>query len=179
MQNLGLCSAPLIVRGSISCQSCCDMGPRFFRSHSKVCCFTSRSKFFHLYGDVTITGEGLQKLGLSAGRDLYVSHLLWHGTLVFPVSSEGPGLIRRTISFCRLLWHARGCEESILTWILTNPHPKDRPISRLLWHTRGCGRSILTRILAGLLRTNPWSLITESKIISNRPLLSESVASTI
>jgi hypothetical protein len=27
-------------------------------------CFTSRSRIFHLYGDVTITGEGLQNLGL-------------------------------------------------------------------------------------------------------------------
>jgi hypothetical protein len=26
--------------------------------------FTSRSRIFHLYGDVTITGEGLQNLGL-------------------------------------------------------------------------------------------------------------------
>jgi hypothetical protein len=25
--------------------------------------FTSRSRIFHLYGDVTITGEGLQNLG--------------------------------------------------------------------------------------------------------------------
>jgi hypothetical protein len=26
--------------------------------------FTSRSRIFHLYGDVTIAGEGLQNLGL-------------------------------------------------------------------------------------------------------------------
>jgi hypothetical protein len=27
-------------------------------------CFTSRSKHFHVYGDVTIIGKGLQNLGL-------------------------------------------------------------------------------------------------------------------
>jgi hypothetical protein len=41
--------------------------------------FTSRSRIVHLYGDVTIAGEGLQNLGLCSG-----------GTSVFPVSSEGP-----------------------------------------------------------------------------------------
>ena len=29
-----------------------------------IYCFTSRLRIFHLYGDVTITGEGLQNLGL-------------------------------------------------------------------------------------------------------------------
>jgi hypothetical protein len=57
----------------------------------------SRSRIFHLYGDVTIAGEGLQKLGLCSalrafeqGGIFIVPHLLWHGTSVFPVSSEGP-----------------------------------------------------------------------------------------
>jgi hypothetical protein len=44
----------------------------FIGTHGKVLsenwlaiyCFTSRSRIFHLYGDVTITGEGLQNLGL-------------------------------------------------------------------------------------------------------------------
>jgi hypothetical protein len=56
--------------------------------------FTSRSRIFHLYGDV-ITGEGLQNLGLCSalrafeqGGIFIVPHLLWHGTSVFPVSSE-------------------------------------------------------------------------------------------
>jgi hypothetical protein len=31
---------------------------------SIIYCVTSRSRIFHLYGDVTITGEGLQNLGL-------------------------------------------------------------------------------------------------------------------
>jgi hypothetical protein len=59
--------------------------------------FTSRSRIFHLYGDVTITGEWLQNLGLCSafrafeqGGIFIVSRLLWHGALVFPVSFEGP-----------------------------------------------------------------------------------------
>jgi hypothetical protein len=59
--------------------------------------FTSRSRIFHLYGDVTIAGEGLQNLGLCSalrafeqGGIFIVPHLLRHGTSVFPVSSEGP-----------------------------------------------------------------------------------------
>jgi hypothetical protein len=45
--------------------------------------FTSRSIIFHLYGDVTIAGEGLQNLGLCSalkafeqGGIFIVSHLL-------------------------------------------------------------------------------------------------------
>jgi hypothetical protein len=50
-----------------------------------------------IYGDVTIAGEGLQNLSLCSelrafeqGGIFIVPHLLWHGTSVFPVSSEGP-----------------------------------------------------------------------------------------
>jgi hypothetical protein len=60
-------------------------------------CFTSCSRIFHLYGDVTIAGEVLQNLSLCSalrafeqGGVFIVSHLLWHGTSVFPVSSERP-----------------------------------------------------------------------------------------
>jgi hypothetical protein len=60
--------------------------------------FTCRSRIFHLYGDVTIAGERLPNFGLCSalrafeqgGIFLIVPHLLWHGTSVFPVSSEGP-----------------------------------------------------------------------------------------
>jgi hypothetical protein len=45
--------------------------------------FTSRSRIFHLYGDVTIAGEGLQNLGLcwaliafEQGGIFIVTHLL-------------------------------------------------------------------------------------------------------
>jgi hypothetical protein len=61
-----------------------------------IYCFTSRSRIFHLYGDITFTGEGLQNLGLCSalrafekGGIFIVPHLLWHGASVFPVSSEG------------------------------------------------------------------------------------------
>jgi hypothetical protein len=57
----------------------------------------SRSRIFHSYGDVTIAGEGLQNWGLclalrafEQGGIFIVSHLLWNGTSVFSVSSEGP-----------------------------------------------------------------------------------------
>jgi hypothetical protein len=60
-----------------------------------IYCFTSHSRICHLYGDVTISGEGLQNLGLCSalgafeqGGIFIVPHLLWHGTSVFPVSSE-------------------------------------------------------------------------------------------
>jgi hypothetical protein len=63
--------------------------------------FTPPLRIFHLYRDVTITGEGLQNLGLCSalkafeqGRIFIVPHLLSHGISVFPVSSEGrPHLI--------------------------------------------------------------------------------------
>jgi hypothetical protein len=58
---------------------------------------TSRSRLFYLYGDVTIAGEGMQNLRLCSalrafkqGGICIVQHLLWHGTSVFPVSSETP-----------------------------------------------------------------------------------------
>jgi hypothetical protein len=97
-----------------------------WRQHENVrliiYCFTSCSRIFHLRGDVTINGEGLQNLGLCSalmaleqGGIFIVPHLLWHGVSVFS------GLIRRTA-----------------------------PFSRLLRHTRGCGRPILTRILSGM-----------------------------
>jgi hypothetical protein len=59
--------------------------------------FTSRSRIFHLNGDVNIAGEGLQNLGLCSALRAFeqwgifiVLHLLWHGASIFPVSSEGP-----------------------------------------------------------------------------------------
>ena len=57
----------------------------------------SQEYFIYKYGDVTIAGEGLQNLGLCSALKAFeqegifiVPHLLWHGTSVFPVSSEGP-----------------------------------------------------------------------------------------
>jgi hypothetical protein len=59
--------------------------------------FTSCSRNFHLYGDVTTAGEGLQNFGLCSALRVFqhggifiMPHLPWHGASVFPVSSEGP-----------------------------------------------------------------------------------------
>jgi hypothetical protein len=72
-------------------------------------------KNFHLYGDVTKVGEGLQNLdtqGLWAGRDLY------RATPAATRDLGISGLIRRTAPFSRLLRHARECGGPILTRIL-------------------------------------------------------------
>jgi hypothetical protein len=61
-----------------------------------IYCFKFHSRLFHWYGDVTITGGGLQNLGLCSalmafdqGGIFIVPHLLWHGAFGFPISSEG------------------------------------------------------------------------------------------
>jgi hypothetical protein len=63
-----------------------------------ISCFTSRSRIFHIYRDITIAGEGLENLGLcSALKALEQGgpHLLWHGTSVFPVRSIQSPLMTR------------------------------------------------------------------------------------
>jgi hypothetical protein len=54
--------------------------------------------------------------GLWAGRDLY------RATPVVTRDLGFSGLIRRTAPFCRLIWHTRGCGESILARILIGWH---------------------------------------------------------
>ena len=63
----------------------------------KVYCFTSCSRIFHQYKDVTITGEVLQNLDLclalrafEQGGIFILPHILLHWASVFLVSSEGP-----------------------------------------------------------------------------------------
>ena len=57
---------------------------------------TFHSELFNSYGDVTVRGESCKfrpRLGLTAferGGFSIVSHLLWHGTSVFVVSSKRP-----------------------------------------------------------------------------------------
>jgi hypothetical protein len=83
--------------------------------------FTSRSRIFHVYGDVTIAGEGLQNLDLCSalwafeqGGIFNVPHLLWQETSIFPVSSEGPPHLVASYDT------RRGMEDrSILSQILT------------------------------------------------------------
>jgi hypothetical protein len=102
---------------------------------------TSCSRIFYLYGDITITGEGLKNLGLCSalrafeqGGIFIVPHLLWHGASVFLVSSEG--LPHSVTSY-----DTQGEMENLFL-----PRSSRFPISHLLRHTRGCGGPILTRI---------------------------------
>jgi hypothetical protein len=100
----------------------------------------SHSRIFHLYGDVTITGEGLQNLGLCSalrafeqGGIFIAPHLLWHGAFVIPVSSEGT--LNSVASYdTQGMWR-----------IFSNPHPHGSTFSWHIRHTRGCGGPILTR----------------------------------
>jgi hypothetical protein len=62
-----------------------------------VYCFTPLSWLYHLYGDVTITGEGLLNFGMCSVLRAFehlgifiVLHQLWHGASFFVVSSEEP-----------------------------------------------------------------------------------------
>jgi hypothetical protein len=97
------------------------------RCHGLIDC-TSRSRIFHLYGDVIIADEGLQNLGLCSalrafgqGGIFIVPHLLWHGTSVFPVSSEGsPQSVAS--------YDTWGCGGSILIRILTVPWRSKHPL---------------------------------------------------
>jgi hypothetical protein len=72
-----------------------------------------------LYGDVTVTGEGLQNLGLRSALRAFEQEgsLSW----ATPAAIRGlgfSGLIRRTIPFSRLLRNTRRCGGPILTQIL-------------------------------------------------------------
>jgi hypothetical protein len=79
-----------------------------------IYCFTSRSRTFHLFEDVTIIGEGLQNLGLCS-----VLRAFEQGGIFIVTRDLGfPGLILKTAPFSRLLRHTRGCGGYILTRIL-------------------------------------------------------------
>jgi hypothetical protein len=80
-------------------------------------------KKINLYGDLTITSEGLQNLGLCSALRAFeqesifiLPHLWWHVASVLPVSFEGPPhLINRLLRLARL------CGGPILTLSLTGP----------------------------------------------------------
>jgi hypothetical protein len=84
--------------------------------------FTSRSRIFHLYGDVTIAGEGLQNLGLCSALRTLEQGDLFRATPAVTRGLGFSGLIRSTAAFCRLLRHTRGCGGFIPTRILTGSH---------------------------------------------------------
>jgi hypothetical protein len=115
-----------------------------------VYCFTSHSRIFHLYGDVTITGEGLQNLGLCSalrafeqGGIFIVPHLLRHGASVFPVSSEGPphsvasydtqGDVENLFlpGFSRVPYHSPLTTHKGMWRIYSNPDPRHQKDSLL------------------------------------------------
>jgi hypothetical protein len=108
-------------------------------------CFTSHSRIFHLYEDVTVAGEGLQNLGLCSAlkpfeqRGIFiVPHLLWHWASVFPVSSEGPP-------------HLVASYDTQGMWrIYSNPDSHKSLFNCFLPHTRECVEPILIPILTDL-----------------------------
>jgi hypothetical protein len=119
-------------------------------------CFTSLSRNFHSYGDVTITGDRLQNLGLCSalraieqGGIFIMPHLLWYGASVFPVSSERP-------SICRLLQHARGCWGPILTRNLIGP----QSVLVTSYSTQGDAENVL---LHGLISESLNTLCTKNQ----------------
>jgi hypothetical protein len=97
--------------------------------------FTSRLRNFHLYGDVTITGEGLQNLGLCSA----LSAFELGGIFIFTA-------VTRDFGFSSFIGYPndRPIQSPLTThkrvWrIYSNPYPHGSPFSRLLQHTRGCG----------------------------------------
>jgi hypothetical protein len=68
--------------------------------------FTSRSRIFHLYGDITITGEGLQNLGLCSALKAFFQggiFIMIHATPAVTRDHGFSGLIRMTApNSCRL-----------------------------------------------------------------------------
>jgi hypothetical protein len=88
----------------------------------------SRARIFHLYGDVTIIGEGLQNLGLYARRSkpLIRGGDLYRATPAVPLGLGFADLIRKTAPFSRLLRFAWDTDD------LFKPDPHGSPFSRLL-----------------------------------------------
>jgi hypothetical protein len=102
--------------------------------------FTSRSRIFHLYGDVTNADVGLQNLILCSAlrafehRGIFIlPHLLWHGTSVFPVSSEGPP---QSVASCDSLGDVEDLFLTHWSWLWVVPF-----IQRGNRALGGCGRS--------------------------------------
>jgi hypothetical protein len=99
-----------------------------------VCCFTSRSRIFHLYGDVNIISEGLQNLGLcSAFRAIEKEGIFivptWCDTgPPFLRSHPMDGPIQSPLTTHKGMWR-----------IYSNPDPHRSPFSRLLRHARDAG----------------------------------------
>jgi hypothetical protein len=111
-----------------------------------IYCFTSHSRIFHLYGDVTITGEGLQNLGLCSASG--------------PLSREGSLSCHTCCDTGPWFFRSHPKVRPILSpftthkgmWrIYSYPDPHESPFYRLLRHTRGCGGPIRSQILTDTL----------------------------
>jgi hypothetical protein len=126
--------------------------------------FTTRSRIFHLYGDVTIASEWLQNLGLCSvfrafeqGGIFIVSHLLIHRALVFPVSSEecpiqSPLTTHKGLGMWRI-------------YSMADPHHANgSPFSRFWQQARGCWgpTCTLSRILMCLLSPQNFTITKPS-----------------
>jgi hypothetical protein len=91
------------------------VGPGLIPIGINLYCFTSRSRIFHSYGDITIAHEGLQNLGLCSGPFSRQGSLSCHtccdmGPRVFFGLNQSPLTIHK------------GMPRPILTRILTGPH---------------------------------------------------------
>jgi hypothetical protein len=144
--------------------------------YKKIGLFTSRSRSFLWYGDVTIACEGLQVLDLCSAlrafdqeRIFIVLHLLWHGASVSPVSFEGPSHLmasngsQRYYLIASPLWAGRDlyCAIPAVTQGLGFFRLIWRTVqfNRLLRHVaRGCRGPILTQI-----PTSPYSVRSKCK----------------
>jgi hypothetical protein len=97
-------------------------------------------KNFLLYGDVTITGEGLQNFGQCSALRAFEQEGIfsWHGASVF-LSHPKDRPIHLPLAKHKGMWR-----------IYSNPNPHGSSFSFLLRHARVCWGPILTRILTGL-----------------------------
>jgi hypothetical protein len=109
-----------------------------------IYCYTSRSRIFQLYGDVTIAGEGLQNLGLRSTG---------------PLSREGS-----------LSCHT--CCDTGLR--LFRSHPKDRSIQSPLMTHKGMWRIYSNRNLHGSVQHKtrheyfPYVHVVNDSILNNQ-----------
>jgi hypothetical protein len=85
-----------------------------------ICCFSPHSWIFHLYRDVTIAGEGLQKWSICWALCAFVQRKrdLYRATPTTTRDLGFSGLIRKNAPLSHLLRHAWECRWPILSQIL-------------------------------------------------------------
>jgi hypothetical protein len=79
LQNLGLPLAPLSREGSLSCHTCCDTGPRFFRSLPKdrpiQSPFTTQEGVWRIYSNPD--PHGFFGRGSTSNKETVVEMRIW------------------------------------------------------------------------------------------------------